>query len=139
MLFRSDDQGVQDQVTITVIATGLEEHAETEQVSSIMKGFTQRRNLTSPVNNMGNMGVSRAQSMSQPSRNLGNISNMNNQSRGNASLETISFDTLPPSREDEKLGINNTMTEPTYSRTRQNREATLNVPDFLKGRNSDKK
>ena len=54
----TDDQGVQDQVTITVIATGLEEHVETDQVSSIMKGFAQRRNLTPPTSNISTMGAS---------------------------------------------------------------------------------
>jgi len=146
----TDDQGVQDQVTITVIATGLEEHVEKDQVSSIMKGFAQRRNLTSPTSsmsnmgNMGNMGVSRAQTISQPTRNLGNMSNMTNQSRANtAPLETISFDSLPPSREEENVSpgvnnMNNTRPEPSYNRPRQNRETTLNVPDFLKDRHSDR-
>lgn len=114
-----DDQSVQDQVTITVIATGLEEYVDTAQVSNIMKGFAQKKTVAAPAS-----PVSGGRLTAQTARTPINP--------GVQQVEPTEYGAASAEIQEEAPR------QAEVYRPRVSRETTLNVPDFLRRGQSDR-
>lgn len=129
------DENAQDEASITVIATGLEEHGATADVSKAMTGFTSFKAKTvptpAPQQSAPEAAAASAQTYTRPayapnySQGSSNTGANYNTSRYGQSQ---SYNT---GRESQPSQNPNPAPTPAF-RPRTNQEVQINIPDFLK-------
>lgn len=111
------DDSVQDEASITVIATGLD--ARNTSVNSLMKGLASKK-----------AAVAQAQQMQEAQRNQAVQQPSTSGQRGFFNNENTSTESMPGTDAGEDT---NTQSRPSF-KPRANKELQINVPDFLKNR-----
>ena len=137
------DENAQDEATITVIATGLDEHGANASVSTAMKGFTSFKGKTSPVASAAAVphaaAPEAAATASTPySRPIQGYTPSYNPA-GSGSQGGY---TAPKFNPNQGYSAGNTQNQnqnpnpaPTHSfRPAANKEMQINIPDFLKNK-----
>ena len=137
------DENAQDEATITVIATGLDEHGANASVSTAMKGFTSFKGKTSPAASAAAVphaaAPEAAATASTPySRPIqGSTPSYNPAGSGSQGGYTA-----PKFNPNQGYSAGNTQNQnpnpnpaPTHSfRPAANKEMQINIPDFLKNK-----
>ncbi|EEQ61344.1 cell division protein FtsZ [Clostridiales bacterium 1_7_47FAA] len=137
------DENAQDEATITVIATGLDEHGANASVSNAMKGFTSFKGKTSPAASVAQVphaaAPEAAATASTPYNRPVQGYTPSYNPAGSASQGGY---TAPKYNPNQGYSAGNTQGQgqnpnpaPTHSfRPAANKEMQINIPDFLKNK-----
>ena len=137
------DENAQDEATITVIATGLDEHGANASVSNAMKGFTSFKGKTSPASSVAQVphaaAPEAAATASTPYNRPVQGYTPSYNPAGSASQGGY---TAPKYNPNQGYSAGNTQGQgqnpnpaPTHSfRPAANKEMQINIPDFLKNK-----
>ena len=135
------DENAQDEATITVIATGLDEHGANASVSTAMKGFTSFKGKTSPAASAAAVphaaAPEAAATASTPySRPIQGYTPSYNPAGGGQGYTAPKYN---PNQGYSAGGSQNAGQNPSPApsqpfRPATNKEMQINIPDFLKNK-----
>ena len=134
------DENAQDEATITVIATGLDEHGANASVSNAMKGFTSFKAKTSPAPAQPATHAAAPEAAATAStpynrQNQGYTPSYNQQAQGGGSQGYTIPNKFNPNQGYSAGNTQAPNPAPTQSfRPTANKEMQINIPDFLKNK-----
>lgn len=137
------DENAQDEATITVIATGLDEHGANASVSNAMKGFTSFKGKTSPAASVAQVPhVAAPEAAATASTPYNRPVQGYTPSYNPAGSASQGGYTAPKYNPNQGYSAGNTQGQgqnpnpaPTHSfRPAANKEMQINIPDFLKNK-----